>query len=296
MALVENSRINHPKNYFMSKINNLRNKIIEKKKEINENINKHNDVFKNSYIKDIIPISEKVQRILQRNPSVKICVEDVVYEISIDKLDIEKESIFYKIVISSKYKDGMELFFDRPKLFFEDILKWLRYGYLDLTKYNYNQLCHILREAEYYSLINLANNIKMLMAPLQVVDIKITSEVELSNKKKYGINSDIENKPKTISVFSQKEIEFELNQCWPKISLKITPAYSIFSVEKDLKNANEKMKIFTSSNKQLWIEQVQLATHVSQTEVILNNVKYVRFLSSNDKPIGFTNIEFIKKI
>lgn len=295
---MDNKMEKKPRDYFKTKLNNLKNKIKDKKQEIQDNIMQHNALFLNSNIKEVMSVSEKADLILQKNPSVKIVVEDSEFQIGIDKLNFEQDSIFYKIVNSSKYKEGMELFFDRPKLYFEILLKWFRYKYLDLAKLNYAELCLLLRESEYYGMTNLSNEIKTLMAPLKVVDIKITSEITLSDNKKYGLPDSSVFSKKTCSVYSSKEIEIELNYCWPKLLMRLTPAYSLFNNDKnkELKNCNENMKIFISSNKSLWIEQQSLTSLSVTNERTFDKVRFIKLVSANNKPIGFSNIEFIKKI
>ena len=80
--------------------------------------------------------------------------------------------------------------------------------------------------------------------------------------------------------------------------MKLTPAYNLFfnDKSKEYKNCNENMKILTSSNKSLWIEQQSLTSINYANDRTFDKVRFIKLVSANNKPIGFSNIEFIKKI
>ncbi len=65
-----------------------------------------------------------------------------------------KDTLLYKILISKKFDNKKEIFFDRFSTYFQFILDYLRYNRLTLKRFKKHELEELLIEVEYFEVNN----------------------------------------------------------------------------------------------------------------------------------------------
>jgi hypothetical protein len=91
---------------------------------------------------------------------VKFNVSGELFATRVETLLRVKDTLFYKIVLSKKFDLSKEIFIDRSNKIFGYLLDYLRYGKLNYTRFNTEELEELKTEADYYELVDIVSHLE----------------------------------------------------------------------------------------------------------------------------------------
>jgi hypothetical protein len=206
-----------------------------------------------------------------------------------------KDSLFCDIIQSNRFKLDKEIFIDRDPKLFPYILEFLRSGNINFKRFNQENKDALLREAEYYGIKDLSNNIHEINKPIKFISFDINLPY-LVNDKTIGSNNleDIIDLSKNegICANAPARIIIELNQEWEFAEIEVGGYMG------DKSNWNHKKieiaKIYTSNDKMDWTLVGTVPKGIAKkTNIIVKKTKakYIKFESSGKFGIGYLNIK-----
>jgi hypothetical protein len=218
-----------------------------------------------------------------------------LFATTIETLSSVKDSLFYEIVQSKRFKLNKEIFFDRNPEMFQHILEFLRNGKINYKRFNDEEKGKLLKEAQYYELKEMVEFIKRDLKPINFVSFEINNPYTIngdtvSSNKLEDIH-DINNHGGICAatpawIIIELDNEFELN----KIEIcGFTGNRSLWNPKTE-NNA----KILTSCNKVDWTSVGEVTKNMHKLPITVNllksNAKYIKFQSTGRFGIGYLKI------
>jgi hypothetical protein len=108
------------------------------------------------------------------NQIIKFNVSGKCFKTKLSTLANLKETLFYKMILSSTNELNNTLYFDRDHFYFEIILNFLRYKTIDYSRFNHVEKRLLLIEAEYFEIKELADHLNGHLFDVELVTFEFS--------------------------------------------------------------------------------------------------------------------------
>ncbi len=239
-----------------------------------------------------------IKALLQENGNkiITFNISGTIFKTKLKTLSVNKESLFYKLLIHNKDLDFSEVFyFDTDPFWFEVILNFIRYSSIDFSRFDSEQKHRLLIEAEFFEVKELINKLNRHLLDVELISFEFNAPYVYQGKK-VGTNliDDLNDKSlmKGICAMTPGCITFELSNESTLNSLLIAGYNGNTQIWN--KDQGEGATISISKDKQTWTNIGTVPTgfgsEIKLVKLLEESGKYLRFSSTSHLGIGYLKV------
>jgi hypothetical protein len=242
-------------------------------------------------------MDEQVTEIIKnQNSIVKLNIGGKKFATRTENLLREKDTLFYKMILSKKFENTEEIFFDRSPKLFPYLIDYLRYGKINYKRFNKEELEELRIEADYYEIAPIVNHLEDQLKEIDFIRFE-SSGVFNSGGTVIGSNKieDLKDKNLATGILSNSPgwIVIELNAEWEFDQIEVGGYNGNTTLWYPGNGANS--QILTSKDKTTWKSVGTLPSTYAATitTVFLTKsvARYIKFQHNNYVGLGYLRIK-----
>lgn len=156
----------------MINLNDLKNQLLDLENQLKQKVQECDETSNQIESKDL---EAKKILSLKSEDIIRLNIGGKQFATTLERLMSIPDTLFYKVLISKQIDATKEIFFDRSPFYFEDILNFLRYGKINLFKYNKDQLEELKSEAEYFDILELEKKLETLTLTKEIIKVEVNA-------------------------------------------------------------------------------------------------------------------------